>query len=155
MNKKIITLCNDECLYMVTYYHIAYTHLQGLTVKWTDTSVQQLVTLISWNLLDHITARTSNLKSNSRMFCGRSNCLIGKVLFYLSLRRKATRVWAGGSGFLCSSPGRGWKFFCSPPRPARLWYPPSLLSNEYHGQSGRGRDYSPPSSAEVKECVEL
>jgi hypothetical protein len=27
--------------------------------------------------------------------------------------------------------GRGWEFFFSPPRPQRLWGPPSLLSNEY------------------------
>jgi hypothetical protein len=36
-----------------------------------------------------------------------------------------------------------WKFFSSPPRPNRLWGPPSLLSNGYQGllpreQSGRG-----------------
>jgi hypothetical protein len=36
--------------------------------------------------------------------------------------------WSGGS-----SPGRGWEFFSSPPRPDRLWSPPSLLSNEYRG----------------------
>jgi hypothetical protein len=30
-----------------------------------------------------------------------------------------------------SSPGRGWEFFSSPPRPDRLWDPPSLLSNGY------------------------
>jgi len=30
-------------------------------------------------------------------------------------------------------PGRGWEFFSSPPRPERLWGPPTLLSNGYHG----------------------
>jgi hypothetical protein len=30
-----------------------------------------------------------------------------------------------------SSPGRDWEFFSSPPRPDRLWGPPSLLSNGY------------------------
>jgi hypothetical protein len=28
---------------------------------------------------------------------------------------------------------RDWEFFSSPPRPKRLWGPPSLLSNGYHG----------------------
>jgi len=32
-----------------------------------------------------------------------------------------------------SSPGRAWEFFSSPPRPHRLWCPPSLLSNGYQG----------------------
>jgi hypothetical protein len=29
--------------------------------------------------------------------------------------------------------GGGWEFFSSPPRPERLWSPPSLLSNGYQG----------------------
>jgi len=43
-----------------------------------------------------------------------------------------------------------------------IWGPPSLLSNGYEGffpegvkQLGREADHSPPSSAEVEECVEL
>jgi hypothetical protein len=36
--------------------------------------------------------------------------------------------WSGGS-----SPGRGWEFFSSPPRPDRLWGPPTLLSSGYQG----------------------
>jgi hypothetical protein len=34
-----------------------------------------------------------------------------------------------------SSPGRGREFFSSPPRPDRLWSPPSLLSSGYQGIS--------------------
>jgi hypothetical protein len=66
------------------------------------------------------------------------------------------------SGFWGSNPGGSWEFFSSLPRPERLWGPPSLLSNGYHGifpwgvrRSGRDADHSPPSSAEVKEWVEL
>jgi len=45
-------------------------------------------------------------------------------------------------------------------RPERLWEAPSILSNGYEGlfpcevkRPGREADYSPPSSAEIKECV--
>jgi hypothetical protein len=39
--------------------------------------------------------------------------------------------WATGwiTGGL--SPGKDWEIFCSSPRPDRIWYPPSLLSNGY------------------------
>jgi hypothetical protein len=40
-------------------------------------------------------------------------------------------LWAGWSGFYGSIPGEGWEFFSSPPRPERMWVPPSLLSNGY------------------------
>ena len=41
-------------------------------------------------------------------------------------------------------------------RPDRLWGPPSLLFKGYRVQRpGRGVDHPPPSSAEVKERVEL
>jgi hypothetical protein len=58
-----------------------------------------------------------------------------------------------------SSAGRSWEFFSSPPHPDRLWGPSSLLSNEYQGAfylgikcPEREADYSPPSSAEVKDA---
>jgi hypothetical protein len=53
-------------------------------------------------------------------------------------------------------------FFSSPPRPERLWGPPSLLSNGYQvlfslgvKRPGREAGHSSPSSAEFKECVDL
>jgi hypothetical protein len=55
-----------------------------------------------------------------------------------------------------SSPGRSWEIFPSPPHPDRFWGPPSLLSNRNQGlfpgvkSPGREGDYSPLSSAEVK-----
>jgi amino acid transporter len=54
-------------------------------------------------------------------------------------------------------PAESGNFFSSPPRPERLWGPPSLLRNGYQGLSlgvkrpGRESNHSPPSSAEVKE----
>jgi hypothetical protein len=58
-----------------------------------------------------------------------------------------------------SSLGRGWEFFSSPPRPDRLWGPPSLLYNGYQGlfhwevmRLGCEADHSPPCSAEVKNA---
>jgi hypothetical protein len=52
---------------------------------------------------------------------------------------------------LSSIPGRGWEFFSSPPRPERLWGPPSLLSNGYI-RPGREADSSPPPNADVKNA---
>jgi len=57
-----------------------------------------------------------------------------------------------------SSPIKGWEFFSPPPRPDRLWGPPSLLSNGYQElflslgvkRPGREADHLFPSSAEVK-----
>jgi hypothetical protein len=56
----------------------------------------------------------------------------------------------------------GWEFFSLTPCPDRLWGPLSLLSNGHKGilslgikRPGRKADHSPPSSAEVKECVDL
>jgi hypothetical protein len=40
---------------------------------------------------------------------------------------------AKGWTIVGSSPGRGWEFFSSPPRPDHLWGPPNLLSNGYQG----------------------
>jgi hypothetical protein len=41
--------------------------------------------------------------------------------------------WAMGWMIGGSSPGRGWGFVSSPPRPERLWSPPSLVSNVNQG----------------------
>jgi hypothetical protein len=58
-----------------------------------------------------------------------------------------------------SSPGRGWEFFYSPPRPERLWGSPSLLPNGYQGLFHCGikrrvceADHPLPSSAEVQNA---
>jgi hypothetical protein len=74
-------------------------------------------------------------------------------------------VWTGIVGIATrnrlvrgSNPGGG-KIFRS--RPYRLWGPPSLLYNGYRvsfqgvNRPGRGVDHPPPSSARVKERVEL
>jgi hypothetical protein len=67
--------------------------------------------------------------------------------------------WLGyGMNVRGSIPGRNWEFFCSPPRPERLWGQPSLLSNGYQGLFPRVKgpereaDHSHPSSAEVKNA---
>jgi hypothetical protein len=43
----------------------------------------------------------------------------------------AIKLRAGRPGSSDSIPGGRWEFFPSPPRPERLWRPPSLLSNGY------------------------
>jgi hypothetical protein len=45
----------------------------------------------------------------------------------------AVQRWATGWMIGGSSPGRGWEFFSSPPRPDRSGGPPRLLSNGYRG----------------------
>jgi hypothetical protein len=69
-----------------------------------------------------------------------------------------TWLWAGRLGFN-SWQGQWWDFFSLPPRPERLWGPPSLLSNWYRGlltpgvkRSGREADPLPQSSAEIKNA---
>jgi hypothetical protein len=54
-------------------------------------------------------------------------------------------------------PSRDWEFFSWTPYLYQLWDPPSLLSNGYWGlkRPGHEDDHSPPSSAEIKECVQL
>jgi hypothetical protein len=51
------------------------------------------------------------------------------TLWFL-IKRWATGWTIGVLGFASCG---GWEFFCSPPRPERLWGPPSLLSNAYQG----------------------
>jgi hypothetical protein len=45
--------------------------------------------------------------------------------WYLCICRGRATGWLVGG----SSPNRGWEFLSSPPRPDRLWGPPSLLPN--------------------------
>jgi len=52
--------------------------------------------------------------------------------------QKVLQRWSTGWMIGGSSPGRGWEFYASPPRPDRLWGPPSLLSNGYKGLSRWG-----------------
>jgi hypothetical protein len=54
---------------------------------------------------------------------------------------------------------KGWEFFSSPPRPERLWGPPSLLIQWVPGvlslgvkRPGHEADHSRPSSAKVKNA---
>jgi hypothetical protein len=60
----------------------------------------------------------------------------------------------------CSSPGRGWEYFTTASKPALgptelpiQWIPGALSLGVK--RPGREADHSPPSSAEVKEWVEL
>jgi hypothetical protein len=50
-------------------------------------------------------------------------------------RRRISVPSAGLRGWMIcgSSPGRGWEFFSSTPRPDRLWSPPITLINGYQG----------------------
>jgi hypothetical protein len=71
----------------------------------------------------------------------------------------ATDYWLDNWG---SIPGGGWEFFSFTLCPDRLWGPPSLLSSGYQEalslgvkRPGLEADHSPPSGAEVKECMEL
>ena len=94
-----------------------------------------------------------------------SVCLIA---LYLSIIIIIIIIWAGiaqsvqrlatGWTVRTSNPGGGEVLHARPDRP---WGPPSLLYNGYRvsfpevKRPGRGVDHSLPSSAEVKESVEL
>jgi hypothetical protein len=67
------------------------------------------------------------------------------------ISRYSAGLRVGRSEFWGWIPGGGWELFSKPPRPERLWGPPSLGVKRPGGEA----DHSPPSSAEVKESVEL
>jgi hypothetical protein len=54
---------------------------------------------------------------------------------HTSMNRNSWAVYRWATGWLIdgSSLGRGFEFFSLPPRPDRLWGPPSLLSTGYQG----------------------
>jgi hypothetical protein len=49
------------------------------------------------------------------------------------LGSSVVQSWATRCIIGVSSPGSGWEFFSSPPRPDRLWGPPIFLFNGYQG----------------------
>jgi hypothetical protein len=74
--------------------------------------------------------------------------------------RHSAGLRAGRSGFSGSISGEGWEFFSSasrtalePTEPPVQWVPGALFLGVR--RPGREADHSPPSSAEVKEWVEL
>jgi hypothetical protein len=71
----------------------------------------------------------------------------------MKLSHYSAGLRAGRSGSKGSISGGGYEFFFSPPRPERLWEPGSLSLGVKRPE--READHSHPSSAEVKECVEL
>jgi len=74
-------------------------------------------------------------------------------LVSIHIRQRAGRPWFN------SRHEQWWDYFSSPPRPYRLWGPPSLLSIGYGGvlspqirRPVRQTDHSLPSSAGVKNA---
>jgi hypothetical protein len=52
---------------------------------------------------------------------------------YIITSSKWCYIWRINVNLIHASPGRGWEFFSSPPRPNWFWGPPNLLSNGYQG----------------------
>jgi hypothetical protein len=63
-------------------------------------------------------------------------------IFLRSLSQSSVGIALGyglnARGYRVRFPAGGWEFFFSPPRPERLWGPPSLVSNGYQGLSFPG-----------------
>jgi hypothetical protein len=57
----------------------------------------------------------------------------GKLFYVLFMLHRGIALGYGLDYRGGSSPGRGWELFSSPPRPDRLWGPPSLPVGRYHG----------------------
>jgi hypothetical protein len=76
---------------------------------------------------------TFTYMSHSRQYRGANT--IQTYIIYIGRSRNSSVVYRWATGWMIggSSPGSGWEFFSSPPRPDRLWGPPSLLPNGYQG----------------------
>jgi hypothetical protein len=86
---------------------------------------------------DECVAKLQALCKNSLKLCSIRNVFVS---FPYILRNTLTKLscysaWlrAGRSGFGGSTPGEECELFSSPPRPDRLWDPPSMLSKGYRG----------------------
>jgi hypothetical protein len=110
---------------VVAYFKIPYQHFPGGNVKppWNSTvSVTGIRTKIP-------TQESANTNQESWLL--HCDVRIDMSNFGRSRDSSVVQHWAAGWNIGGLSPGRGWKFFSSPPRPDRLCGPPSLLSNGY------------------------
>jgi hypothetical protein len=130
---KILLPCNTSSM---TSPYLLYTKMRQTRgfqsyIIWTGLITRNGAAPDSTKVETWITMEWAYVKRFS--FTTFHSSVLLKLIYSGTAQWHSAGLRAGRSGCWGSIAGVGWEFFSSPPRPQRLWGPPSLLSNGYQG----------------------